>query len=64
MGPFVFVCFVSRDVQRDANTYCMASYSKIAPIDHSSEPAMTDQHQEFYCIALVYMSVNYWGTLV
>lgn len=46
MGPFVFVCSVSQDVERDAST-CMASYAKIARIDHSSEPAMTDQHQVF-----------------
>lgn len=45
MGPFVFVCSVSQDVERDAST-CMASYAKIARIDHSSEPAMTDQHQD------------------
>lgn len=45
-GPFVFVCSVSQDVERDAST-CMASYAKIARIDHSSEPAMTDQHQVF-----------------
>ena len=46
MGPFVFVCSVSQDVERDAST-CMASYAKIARIDHSFEPAMTDQHQVF-----------------
>ena len=63
MGPFVFMCSVSQDVERDAIT-CMASYAKIARIDHSSEPAMTDQHQVLWRIALVYMSLNYWGTLI
>ena len=53
MGPFVFVCSVSQDVERDAST-CMASYAKIALIDHSSEPAMTDQHQGYALEHLVF----------